>query len=160
MPVAILDVDGAILGVFPKPSPFHTIPEGGRMLPVAVPDIDVELFNATVNAPVPPEALEVTYTVTQKDAATCAAVVLRRMTAAIQEHLDATARQRNYDNILSAASYANSLHPRFGPEGIAYRDWRDACWDYGYQVLGEVQAGTRPMPSIPDVIAELPPLQL
>lgn len=78
----------------------------------------------------------------------------------VQEHLDARARERGYDGILSAASYATSVNPRFGPEGAAYRDWRDAVWSHCYQVLADVQASARPVPTEAELIAELPALVL
>ncbi len=76
---------------------------------------------------------------------------------AVQDRLDQAARTRGYDGILSAATYATSKNPRFGPEGIAFRDWRDAVWTYCYQALADVQAGKRAMPTAKDLIAELPP---
>lgn len=75
---------------------------------------------------------------------------------AVQRHLDATAQTRGYDGILSLASYAASTHPPFAAEGRAGADWRDAVWGYCYQVLADVEAGTRPIPSIAELIAELP----
>jgi hypothetical protein len=36
------------------------------------------------------------------------------------------------------------------------RDWRDAVWLRCYEVLAEVQAGTRPVPTEAELIALLP----
>lgn len=77
-------------------------------------------------------------------------------TAVIQQHLDATARTRGYDGILSLCSYAASTNGKFSPEGKAGVEWRDAVWAYGYQVLADVQAGTRQLPTAADLLAELP----
>lgn len=78
-------------------------------------------------------------------------------TAAVQAHLDATARTRNYDSILSACSYATSTNLPFSLEGAAAVAWRDAVWLYYYQQLALVQAGTRAIPaSTAAFIAELP----
>jgi imidazolonepropionase-like amidohydrolase len=82
--------------------------------------------------------------------------IKQTMIDAIQHHLDATARTRGYDGILSLASYAVSAHPPFAAEGRAGADWRDAVWGYGYQVLADVQAGTRTVPSVDALILELP----
>lgn len=82
--------------------------------------------------------------------------VQQRMVAAVQRHLDATARARNYDGILSLASYATSTHPPFAAEGRAGADWRDSVWGYCYQILADVQAGRRTIPTEDQLIAELP----
>lgn len=84
-------------------------------------------------------------------------MTIAAMVGAVQNWLDAGARAYGYDGILSASSYATSKNPRFGPEGIAYRDWRDAVWTYCYQALADVQAARRAAPSAQQLIAELPP---
>jgi hypothetical protein len=78
------------------------------------------------------------------------------MVATVQKHLDDTAKTRGYDGILSLASYASSTHPPFSAEGQAGLDWRDAVWGYCYQVLADVQAQTRTIPTAAELIAELP----
>lgn len=78
------------------------------------------------------------------------------MVATVQGHLDAVAQQRGYDGILSLASYATSTHPPFAAEGQAGLNWRDAVWGYCYQVLADVQSGTRTIPAAEALIAELP----
>lgn len=82
----------------------------------------------------------------------------KQFTNAIQNHLDAFAQTRNYDNILSAATYATSAIPKFKAEGQYAVEARDATWTKGYEILGEVLAGERPMPSLEEVFADLPPL--
>ena len=82
----------------------------------------------------------------------------RMFTDAIQRYLDAFAQTRNYDGIMSAATYATSTMPKFKTEGQYAVEARDATWAKGYEILGEVLAGQRPMPTIGEVIAELPPL--
>lgn len=85
------------------------------------------------------------------------ALTAANFTAAVQAHLDATARTRNYDGILSACSYATSTNLPFSVEGQACVAWRDAVWLYCYQQLALVQAGTRSIPaSTAAFIAELP----
>ena len=78
------------------------------------------------------------------------------LTDAMQSHLDQTAQERGYDGILSLCSYATSANARFGPEGQAGVTFRDAVWAYGYQIIAEVQAGTRPVPSAAELVAALP----
>ena len=78
---------------------------------------------------------------------------------AVQQWLDDQAQARGYDGILSAASYAYSSHPKFGPEGIAALHARDNAWQHCYDVFAEVTAGTRPVPSISDLLSELTPIE-
>ena len=79
-------------------------------------------------------------------------------TAAIQAHLDGFARTRNYDGILSAATYATSSVPKFRSEGQYAVEARDATWAKAYEILGAVMTEQRPMPTLEEVIAELPEL--
>lgn len=80
-------------------------------------------------------------------------------TAAIQERLDSFARERGYDSILSACTYATSSVPRFAAEGKRAVDVRDATWAAAAQLLGEVQAGKRAVPTVDEVFAALPVLE-
>ncbi|MDR2489019.1 MAG: hypothetical protein LBD42_05975 [Desulfovibrio sp.] len=79
-------------------------------------------------------------------------------TAAIQSRLDAFAQTRGYDGILSAATYATSTVPKFAAEGQYAVEARDATWAKGYEILDAVLSGQRPMPTIEEVMEELPPL--
>lgn len=82
-----------------------------------------------------------------------------QFTADIQQRLDTFAQTRNYDNILSACTYATSTVPKFAAEGQYCVAVRDATWAAAYQILADVQAGTRPMPTgFADVEAALPAL--
>lgn len=76
-----------------------------------------------------------------------------------QARLDAFAHTRNYDGILSACTYATSTVPKFQAEGQYCVEARDQTWATLYQIMAEVQAGTRPMPSgFADIEPELPTL--
>ena len=83
---------------------------------------------------------------------------LAAFTYAIQSHLDNFARTRNYDGILSAATYATSTVPKFRAEGQYAVEARDAAWAKGYEIMGAVMAGQRAMPTLEEVIDELPAL--
>lgn len=86
------------------------------------------------------------------------AQVIAVLTKAIQSRLDAFARTRNYDNIMSACTYATSTVTKFATEAQYCVESRDATWSAAYTVLAEVEAGTRPIPSEAELLAELPTL--
>lgn len=81
------------------------------------------------------------------------------LVAAVQDRLDAAAKGRGYDGIVSACSYAGAPNA-FQAESVAFLTWRAACWSHCYTVLAEVQAGAMPPPSAADLIAGLPALSL
>jgi hypothetical protein len=74
----------------------------------------------------------------------------------IQNHLDTVAKSRGYDGILSLCSYATSKSLRFSIEAQAGVEWRDAVWEHAYTVLAAVKSGTRPLPTLEDLLVELP----
>lgn len=138
--------------VFPAPAPAYD--------PVthAVREIAPELTNKGT--------WEQRWEVVALDAATVAAnqaakaeQVKASIVQATQARLDDFARTRNYDDIKSASDYAGCSVPKFAAEGTYCRDARAETWAKLYEMLAEVEAGTRPMPSgFADVEAELPAL--
>ena len=78
---------------------------------------------------------------------------------AIQTHIDATARQRDYDGGVSCASYVNSTNPQWAAEAQAFVAWRDAVWEYAFAELDKVLNGQRPQPTIDEFLQELPVMQ-
>jgi hypothetical protein len=79
--------------------------------------------------------------------------------AATQQRLDAFAQSRNYDGILSACTYATSTVEKFATEGQYCVGARDATWAKLYELLAEIEAGDRPVPSgYADIENELPVL--
>ncbi len=84
-----------------------------------------------------------------------------QVTDAIQAHLDDAARALGYDDIKSAVTYAEEpAVPKFQQEGQAFRAWRSLVWAHCYGVLEAVQAGERGIPSVEELLAELPQLSL
>ncbi|MES1979719.1 MAG: hypothetical protein V4451_16895 [Pseudomonadota bacterium] len=80
-----------------------------------------------------------------------------KLTRAIQDTLDQAARDKGYDNILSACSYAAlPAGAPFQAEGAAFLVWRSAVWTKAYAVLADVQGGKRPMPTLEQALAEMP----
>lgn len=84
--------------------------------------------------------------------------VQREVTLRVQSILDTFARSKGYDNIVSAASYAASTVPQFAAEAARAVLMRDNMWAACYAIMEAVKAGTRPLPTVEEVIAELPAL--
>lgn len=76
--------------------------------------------------------------------------------AAIQAHVEATARARGYHDAATCASYIGSTIAAWQADATAFVAWRDAVWLYVYAQLAAVQAEQRAQPSIEDLVAELP----
>ena len=77
---------------------------------------------------------------------------------ALDAHLDAKAQERRYTDRFTCALRAGYPGP-FQAEGAAFASWMDACNAYAYQLLVQVQAGTRPPPaSVAAFVEELPDL--
>lgn len=76
-----------------------------------------------------------------------------------QARLDAFARSRGYDSILSACTYVTSQIPKFAHEGQMAVQSRDATWAKLYQILADVESHKRPIPTCyEDVEVDLPAL--
>lgn len=76
-----------------------------------------------------------------------------------QELLDAKARERGYDDILSACSYAGYDND-FRAEGEAFGIWRARVWKYGYGLLNTIAEGKHKMlKSFDEILAEMPTLE-
>ena len=81
-----------------------------------------------------------------------------QLTNAVQHVLDTKAQELLYDNCLSVCSYIDTGVAKFDAEGRAFRAWRSAVWAKGYEILAQVQAGQRAIPTEAELIAELPQL--
>ncbi|KQY79180.1 hypothetical protein ASD52_02125 [Ensifer sp. Root142] len=75
---------------------------------------------------------------------------------AIQVHLDAKARERQYDGIQTAITYRDDPNLQFAAEGAALFAWRSVVWTYSTAELKKVMAGDREQPTVEAFITELP----
>jgi len=130
---------------------FSTQPQAGpgQVVVEGAPVFDGERWNQT-------------WVVRDKTAAEVAAemqALQASIVQATQDRLDAFARERHYDDIKSASDYAGCSVPKFDVEGAYCRDARALTWDALYRILGEIQAGTRPVPTgFADIEPDLPAL--
>lgn len=88
------------------------------------------------------------------------AALQAQYTALIQSMLDKEAQKLGYDNCNSVCTYVDTGVAKFDAEGVAFRKWRSAVWAKGYELLAEVQAGTRPIPTEEELVELLPKLEI
>jgi hypothetical protein len=114
-----------------------TIPEGHRFYAQAL--AEVEAGEAEILPYVEPLPTEADYS------------------AAIQSKLDELAQEEGFDNIHTAVSYADEPAVKsFQDHGIMFREKRSLVWAKSYEIMAEVKAGSRAMPTIDELLAELP----
>ncbi len=77
---------------------------------------------------------------------------------AIQNLVDETARERQFRDGVTLASYTASTKPKWAAEAQAFVAWRDNVWFYAYGELAKVQAGQRPQPTVEQFLAEIAPI--
>lgn len=75
---------------------------------------------------------------------------------ALTRHLDATAQSRRYDNRITCMVRAGFAGP-FQAEATAFAIWADSCNALAYQLMAEVQAGTRELPTSTQALIDLLP---
>lgn len=79
--------------------------------------------------------------------------------AAIEEHVDIVAAERDYSGAVSIATYVSSTNSEWATEAQAFIAWRDAVWAYAFTELAKVMGGQRAQPTVADFIAELPVME-
>lgn len=79
--------------------------------------------------------------------------LVEQIRAAVQAHVDATARERLYDSGNSLASYVASTNPQWAAEAQAFVAWRDTVWAQVYALWA---SPPEPWPTPEAVIADLP----
>lgn len=77
---------------------------------------------------------------------------------AIQNLVDRTARERQFRDGVTLASYIGSTKAKWAAEAQAFVAWRDSVWFYAYGELAKVQAGQRQQPTVEQFIDEIAPI--
>lgn len=86
--------------------------------------------------------------------------IMQRLEARVQRWLDEQARALGYDDIRSAVTYAEEpAVPKFQQEGQAMRRLRSLAWARCYEIMDQVKAGQRSIPTEGELIAELEALK-
>ncbi|NTE44138.1 hypothetical protein [Agrobacterium pusense] len=77
---------------------------------------------------------------------------------AIQNLVDETAREKQFRDGVTLASYIGSTKPKWAAEAQAFVAWRDDVWSYAYGELAKVQAGQRQQPTVEQFLTEITPI--
>jgi len=75
---------------------------------------------------------------------------------AIQTHIEAVARAKDYDSAVSLAGYKGSAVEAYAADADAFTTWRDPLWQTVFGILADVQSGAISQPTIAELIAMLP----
>ena len=82
-----------------------------------------------------------------------------KYTRLVQDYMDKSVQARGYDDVFTCISYINSTDTVFKREANIVLAWRDKVWRMCYDVLADVNAGRRAVPSETELLAELPKLE-
>ncbi len=77
----------------------------------------------------------------------------------IESWLDQVAAERGYKSMERLCTYVGDPNPLWDAEGQAGLIFRSAVWVKAIEIENEVLAGTRPIPTIEEVIAEMPVIE-
>ena len=77
---------------------------------------------------------------------------------AIDKYMNDFARTRDYDSMASAASYEGDIDPQFALEGDYCKGMRSQVYRAAWSIFGAVKTGLRPMPTVQELLDELPVL--
>lgn len=86
------------------------------------------------------------------------AKIKNRLLNVVDAYMDNTVRQRGYDNIAKCVTYEGDEDEVFNAEGTAAKKWRSKVYRTCYNILADVEAGKRAIPTKDELLAELPVL--
>ncbi len=87
------------------------------------------------------------------------AETVKRLTDAVQTYMESVARNKGYDNLLSACSYA-AVANAFQAESLKFIEWRSECWTTCHQVMADAEAGNIAVPTEAELVAMLPVFEI
>jgi hypothetical protein len=83
------------------------------------------------------------------------AQIAQDLEAAVDRHIDSVAKADKWDSRITCTMRAGYPNP-WQNKAIAFGQWMDTCYAHCIQVQADVAAGTRPVPTSAELIAELP----
>lgn len=81
---------------------------------------------------------------------------VKEYSRALQNYIDNVAREKNYENGFTCATYVNSTNEIWKQEAQTFILWRDLCWEYALDIYEQVENGLIQPPALEDFIANLP----
>jgi hypothetical protein len=81
---------------------------------------------------------------------------LKGYAAAVQNKLNEVSRERDFDSIEDAVSYANSTNTTWAAEAQAAIAWRDAVWAEYYTLADKIKSGEEAIMDVNGFIDSLP----
>ena len=83
--------------------------------------------------------------------------IKERLRRAVEDHVEETARERDYSSAVSLASYTSSTKSDWAAEAQAFVKWRDDVWEYVFIRLAAVESGEEEPPESAEAfIQDLP----
>lgn len=76
----------------------------------------------------------------------------------LKNFIDTKAREKDYDDSVSCATYANSNNELWKQEALNFISWRDLCWEYAYNIQQQVETGAMQPPSMDEFLTNIPVL--
>lgn len=86
------------------------------------------------------------------------AALVQRYEDALYAFQDEMAGRKGYRNCDRCINYYNSTNAAWAKDAQDLSNWRDSTVVKSFEIMGKVQAGLMPLPSIPDFLAMMPPL--
>jgi hypothetical protein len=85
-------------------------------------------------------------------------VIQAQVGAAIQAMIDGvcTSGVPYFRDIFSARGYVGDPNPAYHARAVALRDWSSSVWTALDEIQADVMAGNRPLPTIAELMGELP----
>jgi hypothetical protein len=83
------------------------------------------------------------------------AQIVKDLERAVDQHIESVAHADRWDSRVTCTMRAGYPNP-WQNKAIAFGQWMDTCYAHCIQVQADVAAGTRPIPTSAELIAELP----